>query len=551
MKILVFTTDVPPIAGLPTSGTALRTDGFIRGLRACGHEVFVSVPRLALDACLRSSAVQNLSADGKQQLDDLRHLAFIPETQMDLIAEVVPDIVLCGHWPAVGMKLKPSQLLIVDLAGPHLLERHYQGAGEHQAATMGKLAACGSADYFIVSGPSQRLYFLSFLTRAGVENPTKRILTIPMPLSPQTPEREIQPQSHFFDGTYPRIIFGGVFLPWQDPSWALKAVGAELYRMETGILELIGGKHPHYDVDSGKYEELYSSLEHHPRVRVSPLLPYDEFQSRMSRADVALSLMDWNLERQLAVTIRSTTYLWSGLPLIYDDYSDISALLKKYDAGWCIRPGDEIALRECIEEIVRSPELVREKGKRATQLARECFSWDKAIAPLIDAMEFGKPQIGRTIDFWVHASERADLRLAKESSITQYFTARKPGLTSLEFRLALHGGLSEETTLEARLFEKTEEDSSLNPALSVEVASTGFSVSNVLDNEWIAFEFEPQQNSAGCTYCLQLTLAEGSAAPLNFWTTRDVTYPALSLYIDRVRLENEALCMRAIAEEQV
>ena len=55
MKILIFTTDLPPLKGYPTSGTALRTYNLGLGLRELGHEVIISPPKSALSSFLNTN----------------------------------------------------------------------------------------------------------------------------------------------------------------------------------------------------------------------------------------------------------------------------------------------------------------------------------------------------------------------------------------------------------------------------------------------------------------------------------------------------------------
>ena len=119
MKVLVFTTDMPPLGDVPTSGTALRTYGFIQGLRAHGHEVVISVPKRALSGFTKRFKQSNLPEAVKAEVQTLKKLAFNPYNQQDVLHKVDPDVVLCGHWPAMALRTKPSQVLINDHAGPH------------------------------------------------------------------------------------------------------------------------------------------------------------------------------------------------------------------------------------------------------------------------------------------------------------------------------------------------------------------------------------------------------------------------------------------------
>jgi glycosyltransferase involved in cell wall biosynthesis len=422
MKFLAFTTDVIPLPGLPTSGTALRTFGLIQGLRAHGHQVEISVPKTALHGMLKSCDRASLSAEVQQHIQQLQQLAFDSANQAHLLSEIRPDAVLCGHWPAYTFQTKPAQPVIIDLAGPHLLERHYQGSPNHAGAVLSKLSAIASADYYIVSGPTQRLYFLSYMLRAQVPQPEKKIFHITMPLDPALPG----PRAVLNPADFPRFVFGGVFLPWQNPAAGLERTAEAIRKRGRGSLKLIGGSHPNYKIKGGVYDKLFDTLAKSPAVKTLPMLPYEAFLGELSTSDIAVDLMQWNLERELAMTIRSTSYLWAGVPIIYNDYADLGKLIRRYDAGWTVSPQDEAGLDAVFAEIFENPDIVSLKSQNASRLAREVFSWDRAVRPLLDG--FGKQDrvSTRELDIIVDFPDNADLTVTADKHVEQYiFLTRK------------------------------------------------------------------------------------------------------------------------------
>lgn len=544
MKILVFTTDVIPLPGLPTSGTALRTFGLIQGLRAHGHEVLVSVPKSALSGMLRSLDLNELSVEVRRQIDELKTLAFDSLNQSFILNELRPDAVLCGHWPAFTFQTKPSQALIVDLAGPHLLERHYQGSPNHLGATMGKLAIVASADCFIVSGPTQRLYFLSFLLRAAVPNPEKRMVEITMPLDPNVPTRSFDA---FPAKDYPRVVFGGVFLPWQNPAAALEQTAETLLNKERGMLRLIGGSHPNYKIREGIYTKLFSALAKNPRVSTSPMLPYERFVEELQSNDVALDVMKWNLERELAMTIRSTTYLWSGLPVIYNDYADLGRLIRRYDAGWTVTPGAREQLSAVFDEIFSSPETVRRKSENASRLAREVFSWDRAVEPLLEHLVHRRGSAVREVDIIVDFPDNANLPVSDREPIEQHFFSRVDGLNRIECRLATHNReITKPVTFS--LFEVA----ASSPTGPVShngprklIAQKSVASEEMKNNEWFVFDMPRIPDSAGKTFALRIESAQSDPTRcMSPWAVRGEPFPLLGLYHGGTRVDHASLCLR-------
>jgi len=540
MKVLVFTTDVIPLHGLPTSGTALRTYGFIQGLRANGHQVTVSVPRSALTGMLKNIDQASLPPAVRNEIESLHPLAFDPTNQSYIVNELQPDLILCGHWPAYAFQTRPAQPVVVDLAGPHLLERHYQGTPNHLGAALSKLGVIASADHFIVSGPSQRRYFLAFAMRAGVTNPEKRMIEIAMPLSPDVPTRDF---SGFPSAEYPRFIFGGVFLPWQDPSNALEQISESIAAKGRGKLTLIGGSHPNYKIKEGIYTKLFAALSKNPAVEKLPMLPYDEFQQHLSKSDVAVDLMKWNLERELAMTIRSTTYLWSGLPIIYNDYADLGRLIKRYDAGWTCSPSEPAQLRSIVEEIYRSPEVVRRKSENASRLAREVFAWDRAVQPLLTQLERQDAGAAKETDIVLDFPDRADLIVSDGKPVEQIFFTRVDGLTRIECRMATHGKeVSDPVRFALYEIEGEAPSSSQNRKLVAEKTAVGRELKN---NEWFTLETAPISRSAGKTFALRI---ESSAAPATAsvapWAVRGRPFPLLTLSHGAQPIDDLSLCLR-------
>ncbi len=540
MKILVFTTDMIPLEGLPTSGTALRTFGLIQGLRQQGHEVVVSVPTSALEGMKKAKDLSSLPSSLQAEIAELSALTFDASNQNAILSEIGPDVVICGHWPAMTLATKPSQTLIIDLAGPHMLERHYQGSSNQIGATLGKLAAISNADYFIVSGEKQRLYFLSFLLRAGIERPESKIIKVVMPLDPALP-----PVREENSKEYPHFVFGGVFLPWQNPAAGLRAVRDSISKQQKGKLTLIGGTHPNYKIKEGVYAKLFEELSSHPSVEVKPMLPYTEFKKTLSEVDIAIDLMEWNLERELAVTIRSTTYLWAGVPVIYNDFADLALLIKKYDAGWCVAPGDTEALDAIFEEIFNNPQLIIEKSRNARKLAEEVFSWDRAVRPLLDFLVKPETKRLKETDVSYDFPDSADRVICASKEIEQHFVCRINGLTRVECRLATHNrSIPEEINLQLYEVQSASNGSVRHDAMKL-LASEKLAAKDLKNNDWHALDIAPLTGSAGKTYALRISSREElETQAVSPWTVKGSPYPLKGFYQASKLVEQTSLCLR-------
>ncbi len=295
-----------------------------------------------------------------------------------VIQRAQPDVVIFCHWPSVQISSKLDIPTVLDFHGPHLLEREIQGYSTRGANVREKLNAIRKADFFTCAGEKQRQYFLSWLLAAGIPLSDNMITAIPISLAPELPVHE-------WTNGEPTFVFGGVFLPWQDPFNGLEVLVETMARQGRGQLRFFGGRHPVYADQIGnieRFDELETKLRRSSRVTLEGMVDHDRLIEEYRRADVALDVMGRNPERELAFTTRTVEYLWCGLPVIYQDYAELSRYIQEYEAGWVVDPEDRTAIRQAIEEALDSPAEVRRRGENAQRLVRERLTWDQAIEPL-------------------------------------------------------------------------------------------------------------------------------------------------------------------------
>jgi glycosyltransferase involved in cell wall biosynthesis len=297
---------------------------------------------------------------------------------MHVVRRVQPDVVVFCHWPSVQIPTKLDVPTVLDFHGPHLLEREMQGYSQRGANIKEKIAAVRKADFFTCAGERQRHYFLSWLLAAGIEVSSDVIASIPVSLSPELPDR----QPH---GSEPTFVYGGVFLPWQDPFNALDVTLDTLAARGRGTLRFFGGRHPAYADQIGnleRFDALEIRLRNHPRVRVEGMVQHAELIEAYRHADVALDVMGRNPEREMAFTTRTVEYLWCGLPVIYQDYAELSDYIREYDAGWLVNPDDAAGIRRVVEQVLDEPAEIVRRRQNAQQLVRERLTWNRTIEPL-------------------------------------------------------------------------------------------------------------------------------------------------------------------------
>jgi len=377
-RVLVLTTEPLPYRGLSTTGAGLRAWGLYRGLAASGLDV---IPAMPTDA-IAGKTIEDPSFSSSRNLFSRNHLT-------DFVNEIEPDVIVFQHWGLIRhLQIAPCPIAL-DLAGPHLLERYYWRGGDdshnkpHKTFDLRseedlaeKLQAIRRVDFVTCSGNFQRLYFLPYMTMAGYSISNETLPVIPFSIDPSPPEGVDQERvSH-------RFVYGGMFLPWQNAEKPLRLLLEILDETGKGELCFYGGMHPSLDVSGGRYEGIVKLLSTHPRVTMRGILPFEELCREYCKADVALDLFLRNPEREIAFTTRTVVYMWCGLPVIYNNYSELSGYIKDRDAGWTLDPDDEKAFRRTLQDILEGREDLEKRREAAGKLVLSEFDWTKTVLPL-------------------------------------------------------------------------------------------------------------------------------------------------------------------------
>ncbi len=362
-NILVVATDVLPIGNGVTTGAGLRAWGLGQGLAGRGHHVEFAMPTIAAEG----------TGSGTDRTVHVFELAALD----DLVDQIDPEIIVFQHWPLVGALNKPLRArVVIDFAGPLLLETLFREPSDVERHIGSKMQALQKADYFTCAGIKQMYYYLSWLLIAGVDVRQIPISVVPFSLSPDLPK-------HTFPKD-PLFVYGGFFLPWQDPMLGFEVLIEALDRQYSGKLKIFGGEHPWVKLPDHPLSALRTKMEGAHHVEFLPPAPLDQLNQIYCRASVAWDLMARNPEREIAFTSRTVGYLWCGLPVVYNNYSELSSYIDEYDAGWTVDPSDATAIRAVVDEIFERPEVVRQKGTNAQRLVRERLTWDLTIDPLDD-----------------------------------------------------------------------------------------------------------------------------------------------------------------------
>ena len=363
-SVLVVANDMLPYPGQPVSGSGLRAWGLGEGLRGRGHDVRYAIPAASADA----GTPRGEHGPLLYELPDLHQV----------LSRSGADVVVFQHWIGVGAAADLDIPAALDLHGPLMIETAFQRRPDVDPVELAKvkLDAFRRADFVTCAGPQQRFYFLTWLLLSGGDVTADAISVIPGSLPPESPEHEWPSQEVNF-------VYGGMFLPWQDPSVSLVTLVSVLESEDAGRLDFFGARHPMYpDMDTPVLDQLERRLKESARVTVHGLWPRDRLLEHYRRSYVAIDLMRRNSERELAFTTRTAEYLWCGLPVIYNDYGELTSMIREYEAGWIASPEDVDTLRELLRKIVHDPAEIRRRSANARRLASERLNWARTTDPL-------------------------------------------------------------------------------------------------------------------------------------------------------------------------
>ena len=370
-----------PFGSLPTSGGGLRCWHIYQGLKSRGIDVIASMPSFTF---LTKKYFNEIPEDIRENLWEWH-------TQDEIYNRIKPDAVIySSNWDHYNLSKKPNVPLIIDLHGSRLIETSLWG---ETPDINKKLDTFSKADCLLVAGQKQKMYFYGWLLQSGrIPEVNDFIKYIPISLSPEKFVRTETPNDE-----YPLFVSGGGWFPWQDQSNAIFEISNSIIRRNEGKFKIYGTPHENSTPSSDelKIREIYNNIKNlsdqNARIQVQGYVGREELLKQYSKSSIAVELMKYNLERELAFTTRTIEYLWCGLPVIYNNYSEISEHIKEYDAGWAVDPLSDIELSRVISEIFENREKVSEKSRNAQKLVQDRFSWDKTIEPLVDYLN--KPLI--------------------------------------------------------------------------------------------------------------------------------------------------------------
>jgi glycosyltransferase involved in cell wall biosynthesis len=303
--------------------------------------------------------------------------------------------------PALPAEEMAAKYLVVDLCRPTILahlaaHHHHDREGEDEAdglareliAVNGLLAA---GDFFLCPGEPQRTFWLGALAHAGrlteavyarAEDGRALIDVVPFGIPTVPPQK----RGKVLKGAIPGIAPNDFVALWAGGADPLTLVHATArlrdvdYPIRTVFLEARQPGATPLDAARQRGEELGLTDTHlfFPEGAV----PYGERAEYLLEADASISLVMPTLDVRLGSRPHILDALWAGIVPVVSDGDPTADLLRAYDAGRIVPPGDDAALAVTLANMIDNPYERRLLAARGHMLGQS-FTWDAVAQPLL------------------------------------------------------------------------------------------------------------------------------------------------------------------------
>lgn len=378
-SILIVACQRPPHADCPGTGGGLRSYMLGEALKARGHKIIYSLPQKCSDTAIPTIDESLCYAPSMGNLGGI-------------VTRCRPDIVLFSNWGLAAQAGELDVPVIVDINGALVLENHHRRHSVLLNDALTKIRALEKADLVIAGSHAQKHYLIAWGLMAGMHPDAFPIEVVPFSLPPRLPTPK--------PAQDPLAVMAGYNWPWLNGQGALKAVSAEMDALGHGRLMIYSGMPPYNDVLQGEDSTGDAAgplaVAHLPRVFIHDPVSFEQLTEVLTRCSFAVDVWKDNLERELAFSSRTVTYLWSGLPVLTSAKGHLAELIASYQAGWIVNGNDEPQLSKLVRSLLMNPEETAACGANAQKLVREHLTWDKTIDPLVQFCNSPAKRDGRS-----------------------------------------------------------------------------------------------------------------------------------------------------------
>jgi hypothetical protein len=378
-RVFVISNDVVPGLGMPVAAPGLRAFGLAEGLRANGVEARTLVARGFVE---------------RQWTRFGRSVPHPTAPDTEVVGANALARYLKAHAPAVAVMINSNQVehlrpmegvrYVLDFFAPKMLEELYHHGegypgGELKRLRERKIRAIELADAFICNGRKKLPYFLAWMLQAD-----RDVRRLPLEVVNMCVPLALPEEGEGADGV--RLAVAGYLQSWSTLGGWVGALEERLDRPGVSLDLLVPW---HWGGGAGRSHASRDDLDRisrHPSVTTHGTMNFSEFRRFLSGVDVTIDLFQHNLEREYAMVTRSVVSLACGVPVVHPPFTEVSAMISEYDAGWLVDPLDDGAVGSALDEVMGDPETVRRKRENARALALEVLDPAEAVKPLVEIM---------------------------------------------------------------------------------------------------------------------------------------------------------------------
>jgi hypothetical protein len=364
--IHVFAIDWVPEPSDIASGGGLRSLQVIEAVRGAGHTVTWSVP----------ADCRHLRRIGRDSVT-LRNVEIhSADTQLDLLKKLRPDIIM---WLAPLSRAIPLTGLgdtvhVCDVVGLPHIEASLGAPGLERPLRerLGRL--CRDADLVLTGSEEQNGYWLCELSRDGPPPPAA---IVPYALPDSLRRGGAGGKSALV-----RVHVTGMVYAWSTSIRLLERI-ADWVAARNGItLSAIVGTDPGGATDRSVLQRL-AAIGARPHVEMPGEVSFARAMADYGAGSLSLDIYEPNMERRMAVPIRTVNALTHGVPVLSTIDGTMMRRVQAEGAGWIASEPIEAAL----DRIAALPaaEIAR-MSKAARQFADREYGVDAAAKTLVSAI---------------------------------------------------------------------------------------------------------------------------------------------------------------------
>ena len=207
----------------------------------------------------------------------------------------------------------------------------------------------------IINGAKKRDYVVSWLDLAGCRDTPTAVVNMPV-ASQQATSRRVGGPLH--------AVISGYVQPWSHPGEWSEAV---VPFIDDGslVLHLLVGNRWGRRSARRALPPTFQLLASMPGVRSHGVMEYGDFRRFLSRCHLSIDLFSRNPERELAFVTRTSVSLACGLPAIHVPFTEVSELIRRFEAGWLVESTDLDGLTAALTEATHDPAVLAAKARRS------------------------------------------------------------------------------------------------------------------------------------------------------------------------------------------